>query len=161
MTSEPGATAGTAHSVVREVRIGASPEIVWEFFVDPEKAQRWEGVKVEIDPRAGGALRVDMHGDRNIATGILVAVEPYSRLVFTWGWEGHPTVLPGSSTVEVTLTPDGDDTVVRLEHRDLPSTEEAANHGEGWSHYLARLTIAGAGGDPGPDPWAETPPGEE
>jgi uncharacterized protein YndB with AHSA1/START domain len=24
----------------------------------------------------------------------------------------------------------------------------------GWAHFLARLTIAAAGGDPGPDPWA-------
>jgi len=29
-----------------------------------------------------------------------------------------------------------------------------AGHGDVWDHYLPRLAVAAAGGDPGPDPWA-------
>ncbi len=63
---------------------------------------------------------------------------------------------PGSSTVEVTLTPEGDETVVQLTHRDLPSQELADGHGLGWTHYLGRLAIAAAGGDPGVDSMIES-----
>ena len=58
---------------------------------------------------------------------------------------------PGSSRVEVSFDPDGDGTLVRLRHLDLP--EEAREiHGQGWDLYLGRLAILVAGGDPGPDP---------
>ena len=35
----------------------------------------------------------------------------------------------------------------------LPSAEQCAGHEKGWTHYLSRLAVAGAGNDPGPDPW--------
>jgi len=59
---------------------------------------------------------------------------------------------PGSSTVEVTLEPDGEATIVRLRHRGLPDEPSAGLHEKGWHHYLGRLKVAGAGADPGPDP---------
>lgn len=60
-------------------------------------------------------------------------------------------IPPGSTRVEVTLEPEGDGTLVRLRHFDLP--EQAREmHGQGWELYLGRLGIAAAGGDPGPDP---------
>jgi hypothetical protein len=52
----------------------------------------------------------------------------------------------------VTLTPDADGTTVQVVHRDLPELE-VAQHALGWEHFLERLVTAGAGGDPGPDPW--------
>jgi hypothetical protein len=52
--------------------------------------------------------------------------------------------------VEITLTPDGEGTKVVLVHRDLPEAQ-ARRHGHGWDHYMARLEIAAAGGDAGPD----------
>jgi hypothetical protein len=65
---------------------------------------------------------------------------------------GNP-VPPGSSTVEVELLAEEDGTLVRLTHRDLPA-ETRAVHQEGWNHYVERLGVVSAGGDPGPDPWA-------
>jgi uncharacterized protein YndB with AHSA1/START domain len=86
------------------------------------------------------------------ARGEYVAVEPPSRVVFTWGWEEEDaSVGPGASTVEVTLEPDGDGTLVRLVHTGLPDDQSRQRHGMGWDHYLARLVIAAAGGDAGPD----------
>ena len=51
------------------------------------------------------------------------------------------------------MTPEGDGTNLRFVHRDLPNAEAVASHGHGWDHYLPRLEIAAAGGDPGEDPW--------
>jgi hypothetical protein len=42
----------------------------------------------------------------------------------------------------VTLTPDGDATVVVLRHSDVPTTH-ADDHGKGWAHYVGeRLPAA-------------------
>lgn len=133
-----------------EIRIEASPETVFAFFTEPEKMRRWKGRTARLDARPGGVYRVDIN-ERAIAVGEYVELDPPKRLVFTWGWEGSDAVPPGSSTVEVTLTPDGDGTVLHLVHRDLPAGEGTA-HSDGWTHFLPRLATAAAGGDPGPDP---------
>src|SRR5215207_1594290 len=104
-----------------EVRIQARPETVFEFFVDPEKMRRWKGTEAELDPRPGGTYRVGGIAGGATVVGEFVEIDPPRRLVFTWGWEGDEEVPPGSSTVEVTLTPDGDATVLHLVHRDLPA----------------------------------------
>jgi uncharacterized protein YndB with AHSA1/START domain len=149
------ASAETSASVEVEVRIAASPETVFDFLVDPDKMIQWMGRSAELDPRPGGVMRCDING-RDIAVGEYVVVEPPSRAVFTWGWEGDsPIVAPGASTVELRLEPDGDGTRLRLLHHDLPSAESAEKHRHGWDHYTARLAIVAAGEDPGPDPWKE------
>ncbi len=143
-------------SLEREIAIAASPEMVWEFLVDPDKATRWMGQACSFDARPGGEYRCDVIPGHT-ARGEFVELDPPHRLVFTWGWEpgeeGPNPVPPGSSTIEIELTPDGDGTKLRFTHRDLPSDESAASHGHGWDHYLERLEIAAAGGDPGSDPW--------
>jgi len=92
--------------------------------------------------------------DGAIAEGEFVEVDPPHRVVFTWGWRGDRQVPPGSSTVEVTLEPDGDATIVRLIHGDLPE-EATEGHAEGWDHFMPRLVTVAGGGNPGPDPWGQ------
>lgn len=138
---------------VREVRIAARPETVFACFTDPELLVRWKGLEATLEPRPGGVYRVVMN-PRDVVLGEFVEVVPHSRIVFTWGFEAEGGMLPaGASTVEVTLTPDGDGTVVRLVHRDLPAAARDA-HARGWAHFLERLRLAAAGEDPGPDDWA-------
>jgi uncharacterized protein YndB with AHSA1/START domain len=136
-----------------EVRIQARPETVFEFFTDPEKMSRWKGSSAELDPRPGSTYRVGGIAGGATVVGEFVELDPPNHLVFTWGWEGDPDVPPGSSTVEVTLTPDGEFTILRLVHRDLPE-EHRAEHDGGWKHFLPRLATAAAGGDPGSGPEA-------
>jgi uncharacterized protein YndB with AHSA1/START domain len=143
--------------VEREIRVEAEPEAVFQFFTDPEKMVRWMGVGATLDPRPGGVFSFHTL-PHFLIEGEYVAVEPYSRIVFTWGYgsfpddQGNP-LPPGSSTVEVALVPDGEATIVHLTHR-IPA-ELADFHSMGWEHYLARLMIAAAGRDPGPDPFLE------
>lgn len=89
---------------------------------------------------------------RAVVEGVYLVVEPPHRIVFTWGWVGNAEVPPGSTTVEVTFTPDGDETIVRLAHRGLPTQSSCDEHAAGWQHYLGRVVIAASGGDPGQDP---------
>ncbi|TML15297.1 MAG: hypothetical protein E6G33_08585 [Actinobacteria bacterium] len=136
----------------RTISIAASPETVWEFFVDPEKLTRWKGMKADLDPTPGGIYCCEVIPGHT-ARGEFVELDPPHRLVFTWGWENESAVPPGTSTIEVELTPEGDGTRLHFVHRDLPGAESVESHAHGWDHYLPRLEIAAGGGDPGEDPW--------
>ena len=143
-------------SVVREIEIDASPETVWSFLVEPDKATRWMGETASFDARPGGEYRVGVIPGHT-ASGEFVELDRPHRLVFTWGWEPGPEgpnpVPPGSSTIEIELEQNGAGTRLRFTHRDLPDVAAVESHAHGWDHYLARLATAAAGGDPGEDPW--------
>ena len=136
--------------LVREIMIDATPETIWPFLTEPGKHIEWDGTVAELDPRPGGVYRVLVAGQYQSA-GEYVEVEPMRKVVFTFGWEqeGHP-IPPGSTTVEITLQPEGDKTRVRLVHRGLPD-DAISDHGSGWAHYLQRLAVRVSGDDPGPD----------
>src|SRR6266487_675421 len=103
------------HVVELEVRLEAAPKDVFPYFVEQERYVRWQGIRAELDPRPGGVFRVWMD-ERTVAKGEYVVVEPPERVVFTWGWEGSIEVPPGSTTVQLTLRADGDETVLSLRH---------------------------------------------
>jgi uncharacterized protein YndB with AHSA1/START domain len=137
-------------------RIEAPPETVYRYFTDPERFKAWLGIDAEVDATVGGDYRIRMTNDSRIsACGRYVELDPPRRLVFTWGFEGLDGLPPGASTVEVTLTPDGEATVVVLRHSGLDGREMCEFHVWGWDIGLDRLVIAGAGGDPGPYPHAD------
>ncbi len=128
--------------------IAAPPEVVFPYFTDPALIVAWIGQRAELDPRPGGAFVLDF-GDSQ-TRGVYLTVEPPYRVVFTWGIAGGEDLPPGTSTVEVVLTPDGQDTMVVLTHRGLPATH-LGDHRAGWEHQLGRLPAAAgndrAGGD--------------
>ena len=147
------ATTSSGDVVEKEVRIAARPETIFSFFTDPALMVKWKGIEATLDPKPGGVYRVSING-RDVASGAYVEVVPHTRVVFTWGWEGEGSAVPpGTSTVEITLVPDGAETIVRLRHLNLPQ-DEREQHSQGWDHFMPRLVIAAEGRDPGPDPWA-------
>jgi uncharacterized protein YndB with AHSA1/START domain len=126
----------------RELHIAARPEVVFAFFTDPDKMVRWMGKNATLDARPGGICRIDIHN--YVTRGEYVEVVPYSRVVFTWGWENEgSTPRPGASTVEISLTPDGEGTLLRLRHLGL-NAEERISHGQGWDQFLPGLLAAAA-----------------
>ena len=136
--------------LVREIVIDATPETIWPFLTEPERHREWLGTVVDIDPRPGGTYRV-LVGGQHPSAGEYVEVVPLEKVVFTFGWdqEGHP-IPAASTTVEISLHPEGTKTRVRLAHRGLPD-DAVGDHTNGWDHYLERLSIATTGGDAGPD----------
>ena len=137
----------------REVWINVKPETVYPFLTEPEKMIRWMGVEASAEAKPGGIYRVNITG-KEIAAGEFLMASPYKHLVYTWGWEGEEALPPGKSRVEITLREEKGGTKMRVVHSSLPP-DQVAGHGEGWDHYLERLSIAAAGGDPGPDSWCE------
>ncbi|MFD7441312.1 SRPBCC domain-containing protein [Streptomyces sp. NPDC059909] len=141
-------------AVIVERHILARPETVFGFFTDRDKWLSWMGSDGEFSFTPNGSYRTRVTGD-NVAAGRFLEIDPPKRLVFTWGWaEGGMTDVPeGSTTVEITLEPTEDGTLLRLVHSGLPTREACAAHEEGWAHYTRRLTVRAEGGDPGPDHW--------
>ena len=164
-------------AIEHEIRIAASPEIVFNYFTDPARLVQWMGVDTTLDPRPGGVFRIVFRptpevarfvatavagGDErkareldlstNAVLGEFLEVEPFTRIVFTWGYEKDLfSMPPQASVVEVVLEPDGEETVLRLQHSRLPAGATDF-HRAGWDTFLLRLAIAASGRDPGPDP---------
>ena len=111
--------------VRREVEVAAPPATVFAFLTDPDKILRWMGTEATVDPNPGG--------------------------LYSFGWEGGQKVPPESSLIEIDLLDKAGGTLVRMTHSGLPDEEQRASHEKGWNHYLGRLVVAAAGGDPGPD----------
>jgi uncharacterized protein YndB with AHSA1/START domain len=141
--------------LVVSVHIAAAPETVFPYFTDPVRYVRWMGSEATLDPVPGGTYCVNMRDGVQVA-GEFVEVDPPHRLVFTWGWANDTAVPAGSTRVVVTLEAEDGGTRVVLRHHDLPNDEQRSHHRLGWEMYLGRLAISVLGGDPGPDPNAES-----
>jgi uncharacterized protein YndB with AHSA1/START domain len=136
--------------VRREIQVAAPPSTVFAFLTDPEKILRWMGTEATVDPHPGGIYLVNV-GGKSVARGSFTEVIPVHRLAYSFGWEGRENVPPGSSLIEIDLLDRDGGTLLRMAHSGLPDAQECASHEEGWTHYLGRLGVAAAGGDPGPD----------
>src|SRR5262245_14047178 len=126
--------------VEQTVRIEARPETVWKYWTDPELLSEWWLGVAELDPRPGGVFGVEM-SEGPTMLGEYVELDPFNRLVFSFGWEQRGDVLPippGSTRVEVTLQEDAGDTIMVLRHTGLPSSMTGL-HGEGWERHLPLL----------------------
>jgi uncharacterized protein YndB with AHSA1/START domain len=134
----------------REVQIAAPPATIFAFLTDPEKIMRWMGTEAKVEPHLDGLYLVNV-GGKNTAEGRFTEVIPVHRLAYSFGWQEDDKVPPGSSLIEIDLIEQEGGTLLRMTHSGLPDAEVCAAHEQGWNHYLARLAVAAAGGDPGPD----------
>ena len=123
------------------VRVDAPIEVVRTYFTDPKRIVEWWPTRATVDLRVGGELEFEFDqpgGRTDRATGTFTELAR-DRIVLTWGFEHDADLPPGSSSVEITLEPDGQATMVRLEHRGLPETHRRS-HDQGWAFFLSRLT---------------------
>jgi uncharacterized protein YndB with AHSA1/START domain len=138
--------------VRREMHIAAPPATVFAFLTDPEKIVSWMGAEATTEAYPGGLYLIKGVRDRaNVARGTFREVIPVHRLAYSFGWDGRDEVPPGSSLIEIDLVDQDDGTLLRMTHSGLPNADQCANHDKGWAHYLSRLAIAAAGGNPGID----------
>jgi len=131
-------------------RLGATPERVFEMLTEPEQVQKWWGPhgftmpEVRIDLRVGGGYHFTMQppeGERFHLTGEFRAIEPPSRLVFTFRYD-EPTPDDRETVVTLTLDPDGKRTRVSLDQDGFATEERVALHRGGWSDSFDRLGSA-------------------
>lgn len=130
--------------ITASIRIAAPPDVVFPYLIDPPLLARWFGDATGSTPEPGGVFALAFN-DSTSVQGQFVTIDPPKRVVFTWGVPDNDVLPPGSTTVEIVLTPDGPDTVVDLTHHDLPRSE-VPSHQAGWKSLLNKLERAAGDG---------------
>ena len=121
-----------------EREVNASPEAVYEHFVDPELLVRWWPSEAETDPQEGGDYRMSWEGPNVTLRGQYRKTVPGKQLAFTWKWD-HEDLPP--RLVDVIFKPSPWGCVVSVTHG-AGSDDEASDYTNGWIHFLGRLQKA-------------------
>jgi len=98
-----------------EDRFDTDIDDVWSALTEPERLARWYG-EIEGELRVGGAFRARLPASGWEGTGRVEECEPPRRLLVV----SKEPDEPNEDSTEVTLTGDGDQTVLVVEQRGLP-----------------------------------------
>jgi uncharacterized protein YndB with AHSA1/START domain len=161
MTSNAGAgsrllgslRSADGRGVVRiEDRYDTGIDDLWAAVTDPARLARWYG-RVEGDLSPGGRFGVYIEAGDIESSGRVVACEPPRRLLVTAreteeSYRKGQGVPPFDEDVEVTLTADGDQTILVIEVRGMP-LDKIAYYGAGWQIHAENLAAYLAARDRG------------
>ncbi|HYB17152.1 MAG TPA: SRPBCC domain-containing protein [Streptosporangiaceae bacterium] len=161
MTSNAGAgsrilgslRAADGTGVVRiEDRFDAGIDDLWSALTDPARLARWHG-QVEGNLRPGGEFRVYLEADDIESIGRVEACEPPRRLLVTTreteeSYRKGQGVPPFDQVTDVTLTAEGDQTILVIEVRGMP-LDMIAFYGAGWQIHAENLAAHIAGRERG------------
>jgi uncharacterized protein YndB with AHSA1/START domain len=127
-------------------RFDASPERVFDAWVDPVVAAKWlftsltsESHSTELDVRVGGGWTIidRRDGVDYRAIGEYLEIDRPRRLVFTFGM---PQFAEGFARVTVEIAADGTGALMSLTQEDVPAGAEAALE-EGWSAMFDAMAV--------------------
>lgn len=159
-TSDPfGAIAEPATVTIRRLLPGPI-EMVWAWLTESDKRRQWLAAG-EMVLRVGAPFTftwrndelTDPPGERPEGIGaehsmqsMITELDPPRRLAFAWGESGG---------VAITLEPQGEDVLLTLVHRRLPSRAGLLMVSAGWHAHLDILAarLAGAAPEPFWDSW--------
>jgi uncharacterized protein YndB with AHSA1/START domain len=125
-------------------RFEATPQRVFEAWLDPEQVARWMGPRGmtadvnQLDARAGGGYAITMHmsdGTSVQVNGTYKEITRHTRLVFTWKWQNDMQ----DTLVTLTFKPVGRATDMTIEHSGFPNSEVRDNHNKGWIGCFDKL----------------------
>jgi len=128
-------------------RFRASPERVFDAWLDPAKIALWFGpglgemVRIDVDARVGGRFSfVQRRGTQEIDhVGEYLELDRPKRIVFTWGVAPEPV----ESTVTIEIAPRGDGCELVLVHEMAPKwAEYVARTEHGWRTMLDAMATA-------------------
>jgi len=134
---------GTRHAVRLERQYDATPDEIWAILVEPQHVQNWLA-QMEIEPHVGGRITFDWNGD-NQDEGVVRAFEPPRLFEYTW-------TRNGESVIRFELRPDGDGTLLTLDHS-RTSLDQAVQVGAGWHSHLDAIEALLAGSPTTRDAW--------
>lgn len=131
-------------------RLAAAPLTVFGAFADASLVSRWLTPSPEVtltvlalEFRVGGVYRFAYHVPGRatmFVNGAYDAIEPPSKIVFSWNIEPPDEHAGIRSEVTVTLTPDGSGTDLHIRHEQLTRPGAAARHAEGWRGAIDRMS---------------------
>ncbi len=150
----------STQAVVVERVLSASPEQIFDAFLDPAKLVKWWGpqgfsiIHCEVEAKVGGKWRIGMqssNGSEHWIQGMYREINLPHRLIFTWIWEKSvggalPLALQNENrdnpetTVTITLVGNQQQTQLRLVHEPFATKEQQLGHEKGWFDSLQALS---------------------
>jgi uncharacterized protein YndB with AHSA1/START domain len=143
------AALASAAVVVRRT-IAASPEELFDAWLDPEALATWmrpgtiHSTVAKVEPHEGGSYEITMQGQSGpiVHKGVYRQIDRPKRLVFTWD---SPGTELRDTLVTVDFVPVGKRTEVIVTHEQLPESAKPS-HSIGWTRGLEHLDEACAQG---------------
>jgi uncharacterized protein YndB with AHSA1/START domain len=139
-------TAGDDQKIVVRRRINATPEELFDAWLDPEGMKEWMcpghtvRTDVKLEPHVGGSMLIIMHSaaESYEHQGEFTVIERPRKLSFTWrskatAWENSLVTV---EFIEVSV---GESEMI-LTHGELPSKDVADQHRGGWGQIVERMT---------------------
>lgn len=135
--------------------IPAPPSEVFDAWLDPRvPGNPWHAAeKFILDAKADGLFYWTLNGTSHY--GRFTQIQRPTRMQHTWV---SPNTLGEESTVTVTFTKQGEDTLMTLVHSDLPDHERARGHENGWNYFLEVFRGQFGDGSRKPYRWDEAHP---
>ena len=145
--SEPADT----RSVVIEREIPHPPQKVWRALTQSALLAEWL-MQNDFQPVVGQRFTfhmAPMAGWNGVTDCEVLAVEPHTRLAYTWNASGEEAAEGLKTVVTWTLTPTPGGTLVRMEQSGFRPHEEANYQGAryGWQRFIGGLERVVAGLD--------------
>lgn len=139
-------------SIERELRIEATPEVVYEVVSSPEHLREWWPDDAEIEPVSGATGSVTFGNPASpgaiVVPLTVVEADPPRRFAFRWAYDdGGPATGANSLLVSFDLVPAGDGTLLRFTETGFRERgweaavleETYRDHTRGWDDFLPRL----------------------
>ena len=108
------------------VVLPASPQQVYDAWLDSQAHGDFTGGKAEIDPKVGG----EFSAWDGYLWGKTLELEPPRRILQSWRTSEFPTDAP-DSRLEVLLEPEEDGTKLTLRHSEIPDGQ-GDEYRQGW-----------------------------
>jgi uncharacterized protein YndB with AHSA1/START domain len=127
--------AALSYKLDRILTIEAPRELVFAFLTENDRWASWWGAGSTIDPRPGGAVRIQLPGNIGVA-GEVLEITPPARIVFSYGYVSGSPIPPGASRVAIALDATASGTRVHLTH-EFPDGTSRDEHVQGWRFQLS------------------------
>ncbi len=136
-----------ARSIEREIRVEASPEVVYEVVSAPEHLREWWPDDADLDAAPGAIGTVSFSDqskpDVKVVAVTVVEADPPRRFSFRWDYDGEVATEANSLLVTFDLIPSDGGTLLRFAETGYDeaakSDETYHDHASGWAYFLPRL----------------------
>jgi uncharacterized protein YndB with AHSA1/START domain len=134
-----------ARSIEREIRVEASPEVVYEVVSSPEHLREWWPDDAELDavPGATGTVSFGHAPDTNVVALTVVEADPPRLFSFRWDYDGEVATAANSLLVTFELIPSDGGTLLRFAETGYDESAKPDDvyhdHVSGWDYFLPRL----------------------
>lgn len=119
-----------SHQLKIEILLPATPSQVMQMLTEQQQIEVWSGEEAVFEAKEGG--RVSLFGGwMNGVVKVLSADE----LSYTWTTNDW-TAGTENSLVEIKLKADGEQTLLVLNHSNLPNEDEMNSHKSGWYDFF-------------------------